>query len=335
MRMQKPGEERTREADAAAVGRGVLGYTAVFVKRNPDWVVVLGDRIEAFAAASAAAVGGWPLAHIHGGDRAEGVADESMRHAISKLAHLHLAATEQSRERLVRMGEDPGAVVIAGSPGVDGLADVRPLSDRDAVELGDPRVVVLLHPTGLGAREETRMARAVMNAVKDVCGERGAGGVGAGLSGFMDPCGVLVLSPNHDVDRAIVAKELSRPRREWKRAEHLPRAVWLSLLKRMSVRGGVLVGNSSAGLIEAAALGVNVVNVGPRQAGRERGANALDVPLREEGLMEAVAGALAVALQRGRPPTVHPYGDGRAGERIAAELAAREGRMMLRKRNTY
>src|SRR5881394_2962134 len=98
-----------RLSDSASLGRGISGLAEVFSRLSPDVVVVLGDRIEAFAAAAAASVGGIRVAHIHGGDRAEGIADEAMRHAITKLAHLHLAATELSARRIVLMGEKPDA----------------------------------------------------------------------------------------------------------------------------------------------------------------------------------------------------------------------------------
>lgn len=99
--------------DALALGRGVEGFARVFEEFRPRWTVVLGDRIEAFSAASAACVGRWAVAHIHGGDRAEGIADEALRHAITKLAHLHLCASEESARRVLRMGE-PAATVQIG-----------------------------------------------------------------------------------------------------------------------------------------------------------------------------------------------------------------------------
>src|SRR5579862_4940815 len=95
---------------------------------------------------SAASVGGFAVAHIHGGDRAEGIADEAMRHAITKLAHLHLPATEQSRDRVLRMGERPEHVMVMGSPAIDGLGEVPPLADGQFQELGSPSTVMLLHP---------------------------------------------------------------------------------------------------------------------------------------------------------------------------------------------
>jgi UDP-N-acetylglucosamine 2-epimerase len=155
-----------RYEDAEAVGKGVGRFARSFQRLNPDWVVLLGDRIEPFAAASAAALMGIAIAHVHGGDRAEGVADESMRHAITKLAHLHLPATKQSAERIVRMGEKPEYVHAIGSPAIDTLASITPLDDAAYADLGSPKFVFLMHPVGRHAEMEEAAATNVTNALR-------------------------------------------------------------------------------------------------------------------------------------------------------------------------
>lgn len=316
MQRASSGGAVTRAADAAALGRGVEGFARVFARLRPDWVVVLGDRVEAFAAASAASVGGVAVAHVHGGDRAEGVADEAMRHAITKLSHLHCAATEQSAERIRRMGERPEHVRVTGSPAVDGLRDVAPMDDAVAAEIGDPRVVALLHPSGLGAAGERAAAAAVARVATAYP--------------------TLWLAPNHDPGREAIEAVRAGRGAAWETADHLARDRFVALLKRLRARRGVLVGNSSAGLIEAAALGVRVVNIGPRQDGRERDANVIDVPMARLGELGAAV-RRAVMTETARPSA--RFGDGRAGERIARLLAEREidprSAALLRKRNTY
>ncbi|MEM6334676.1 MAG: UDP-N-acetylglucosamine 2-epimerase, partial [Planctomycetota bacterium] len=280
---------------------GVLGG----LSGELDWVVVLGDRVEALAGAAAAAVGGVRVAHLHGGDRAEGVADESMRHAISKLAHVHLAATEASAARLVRMGEAEAAVVVVGSPAMDGLAGV-------AAEAGGPEVVVMQHPIGAGDDEE----RAWMAGTLAAAGEVGA------ARGWR----VVAMSPNGDPGRAGVAAAIDAAGVE--RVDHLGREAWLSRLKGAQV----LVGNSSAGLIEAAALGTAVVNVGPRQGGREWAGRLVDCDYGAAAVGAAIERALALPAEAGG----HPYGDGRTGVRVAELLATADVSVWpVRKRNTY
>jgi UDP-hydrolysing UDP-N-acetyl-D-glucosamine 2-epimerase len=300
--MQERGKSG-RTADVAAVGRGVSGFGEVFERLGPDCVLVLGDRVEALAAVTAASVGGYRLAHIHGGDRAEGVADESMRHAISKLAHLHFAATAQSRRRLVRMGEPEDRVFNLGSPAVDGLRGVRPAEDAEA-----PGLIVLQHPIGASEDRERRWMRRTLRAT----------------AGWRDRR--LVMAPNGDPGcegiRAALREAGVEP------VEHLPRERWLSLLAGAEV----IVGNSSAGLIEAAALKTGCVNVGPRQSGREKPRNVTDCEYGERAVRSALREVRGRALRRMR----HPYGNGRAGERIAEALGKISlQKLPLHKHNSY
>lgn len=359
--MQKAGEARTRLNDARAVARGVDGFARAYARLKPDWVVVLGDRIEAFAAASAASVAGIAVCHIHGGDRAEGIADEAMRHAITKLSHLHCAATERSARRIVRMGERAEHVHVTGSPAIDGLDGIPAMSDGEVEAVGEmrrpghwklPATVLLLHPDGTVDGTDPRTTFRWMRGVRD--------------SGWVRSP-VLALAPNHDAGREAV-EELRRwgfNQHHWRLVEHLPRARFVGLLKWMAARGVPLVGNSSAGLIECAALGVPVVNLGPRQAGRERAGNVLDVPMGPGGppavpsvrrpargrRLSAVPGPAprgitivspdARRAAMGRAAGPHEpgslFGDGRAGPRIAALLAKVDPRDpdLLRKRNAY
>lgn len=305
-----------RFEDAEALARGVARFARSFQRLTPDWVVLLGDRIEPFAAASAAAIMGIAIAHIHGGDRAEGVADESMRHAITKLANLHLPATTQSRDRIVRMGERPEFVHAVGSPAIDALASIAPMDDAAFAELGLPNVVFLMHPVGRHAEQEEAAASAALAALRE---ER-----------------VVALHPNHDPGRdgIIRAIELSK----FTARSHLPREQFVALLKRLAARtgesGGVLVGNSSAGLIEAAALKLPVVDIGQRQNGRERSSNVVHAASESTN---DVRDALRRARDVDRGAITHPYGDGRAGQRIAELLASTNPHdpALLRKLCTY
>jgi UDP-hydrolysing UDP-N-acetyl-D-glucosamine 2-epimerase len=296
--MQRAGETG-RLADAAALGRGVSALAELFARLSPDAVVVLGDRIEAFAAASAASIGGIRVAHIHGGDRAEGVADEAMRHAITKLAHIHFAASAESAARIARLGEDAARIHLVGSPAVDRLDAIRPLSDHEYAELGAPDFVFLMHPVGRPDAEEEREAHAVLEALA----ARGR---------------VTALAPNSDPGRNGIARAIEivaeRRRKHFRAFRHLERELFIALLKHPGVRA--IVGNSSAGLIECAALGVRAVNIGPRQAGRERADNARDAASAWDGL----AGVLD-ELDSWRPSGRHPYLEAGASGRIADILA--------------
>ena len=300
--------------DVESLGKGISRFGRSFERIRPDWVVVLGDRIEAFAASSAASIGGIALAHIHGGDRAEGVADEAMRHAITKLAHLHLPATATSAERIRRMGEPDGAIEVVGSPGVDGLGGIMPMDDGEYAALGSPRAVVLFHPTGRADEVE----------------EHGANAVLSGLEGVA----VVALHPNLDPGRGGIMRALLNAPGHVRVESHMERARFVSLLKRVAREGGALVGNSSAGLIEAAALGCPSVDVGQRQGGRERAGGWTEWSQEDAGSVRA---AYRAVVDPARARGGHPFGDGRAGVRIARVLAERDPHAcgLLRKRCAY
>ena len=312
--MQRAGETG-RLADAAALGRGVQHLSALFHALAPDIVVVLGDRIEAFAGAAAASVGGIRVAHVHGGDRAEGVADEAMRHAITKLSHMHLAATAASAERIRQMGEQAARVHVIGSPAIDALPTSRMLNDAGYAALGKPEFVFLLHPIGRSGTDESAAAERLL----EVLSSRGRS---------------LLLSPNSDpgsdgIAEAISRAQTSRPQC-FRAVPHLERSQFIGLLKRPEVRA--LVGNSSAGLIECAALRMRVLNVGTRQSGRERADNVQSV---RGDSHDEIAEALD-ALLNSTPSGAHPYGDGDAGTRAATVLALADFAVHgLAKHNTY
>lgn len=301
-----------RFEDAEALGKGVARFARSFQRLAPDAVLVLGDRIEAFAAAAAASVAGIPLAHVHAGDRAEGVADEAMRHAITKLAHIHFPATPASAERLTKMGERPAMIHTVGSPALDGLDAIEPLSDGAFADLGSPGVVLLFHPIGRSPEIEEAAATEI---IAGFAGER-----------------VLALHPNFDPGREGILRAIRAA--SLRELDHLPRDRFIALLKRLRIARGVLVGNSSAALIEGAALKLPAIDAGPRQGGRERCANVLHLD-RESApaIRDALAKARTLDLSRLR----HPYGEGDTGPRIAALLAGLElsDPSLLRKRCTY
>lgn len=302
--------------DAEALGRGIGRLARIFLMQQPEWVVVLGDRIEAFAAAAAASVGGWSLAHVHGGDRAEGVADEAMRHAITKLANLHFPATAQSAQRIIRMGEPPESVHIVGSPAMDGLDQVPALTPEELAQLGiapAPRIVFSMHSIGRSATDEQLAAGLALRACIKAVGEKH----------------VLAMHPNFDPGRDGVLRAIDGSGVQT--CQHLPRDRFVGLLKLLASSGGMLAGNSSAGLIEAAALQVPVVDIGDRQSGRERCANVVHAQENEASLSAALASAARLNLAS----LAHPYGDGHTGPRIAGVLARSPSHVRPRKHNMY
>jgi GDP/UDP-N,N'-diacetylbacillosamine 2-epimerase (hydrolysing) len=299
-RIPTPVDETSGAAMARASAETVLGLVQAFSAWPPQLLLLLGDRGEMLAGAVAATYLGVPIAHVHGGERS-GTVDEPVRHAISKLSHFHLVATAASRERLIRMGEAAERVSVTGAPGLDELRDARAepreaLCRRIGLDAARPVCLTIFHPVVQEAGQAGEQARAVVQGI-----------LAAGAQ-------VLALAPNADAGgdaiRAAFDGFASRP--DFRLATHLPRAEYLSWL----ARADAMAGNSSSGIIEAASLGLWVVNVGKRQQLRERSPNVIDVaPVAEE-----VRRAVSMVLARPRGRWQNVYGDGGAAERIVEIL---------------
>src|SRR3954468_2487669 len=276
------GDDRGPADNAAATGRAMAALARVYEELGTDVVLVVGDRVEAFAAASAAHISGRVVAHVHGGDRALGQVDDSLRHAISKLAHLHFPATARSAKRLLKMGEDGWRVVRVGSPGVDQIRPAAAVWSGAEWEGLKPRryALLVLHPTEVDPEIERERAELVLSAVREVGFEK-----------------VVVVYPNNDPGAAGIIRRWDALRGEndgrFIIRRDVPRPVFLGLMRDAAV----LVGNSSSGIIEAASFGTPVVDVGPRQAGRERGGNVTSVPF----TAAAIGRALRRVWNNGRP----------------------------------
>lgn len=310
---------------ARYVGQGVLGLTNEFERLNPEIVMVLGDRTEAFSAAIAATYMNCVLAHIHGGDKSQGGVDESVRHAITKLAHLHFVATSQSAKRVQRLGERPASIFTVGSPAMDEVGmfyeSRNEILHKVGIRLGDdqPYVVFLFHPITAGqSRDSGAQARACLSALEQL------------------NIPVICLYPNNDTGAAFIIKEIDRFRSRVSRSwvyRNLARRDYLNLLRHAAF----LVGNSSGGIIESTALHLAVINVGSRQALRERSGNVVDVPATRSAIARVGRRILQdhrVAHRLRRAKNV--YGDGGAGKRIARILASVQlGAGILQKQITY
>ncbi|SFZ78877.1 UDP-N-acetylglucosamine 2-epimerase [Chitinimonas taiwanensis] len=292
-------------ADGAQMARniGVMlqGFTDLLLLNRPDIVLLLGDRGEMLAGALAGVHLGIPVVHIHGGERS-GTVDEPVRHAISKLSHLHLTATAAARERLIRMGEQPELITVVGAPGLDGLDAFAgrsrdELCNQEGLDAARRLALLVFHPVLQEADCAGAQIRLIAQQLLD--------------SDYQ----VLALMPNADsgsLDVRMALQEFADIG-NFVIKTHLPRqefVAWMAIVDLM-------IGNSSSGIIEAASFGTPVINLGTRQNMRERNSNVLDVPVE--------AGALRVALSsvpmRLASPYQNVYGDGKAGEKIVHYLA--------------
>jgi len=272
---------------------GIAGMSEVFAELRPELVMVLGDRLEIFAAASAAMACQIPIAHVHGGETAPGQWDEQIRHAITKMAHLHFCATEVAGRRILRMGEEPGNVHVVGAPALDAVH-----ASRESIP-AKAGAICLLHPSSSDDAVERQRACLLLRALKNqgVC--------------------FSAIGPNNDPGYAGILRAY--------REHEVPVVMSLcqaAFWERLA-GSSMLIGNSSSGILEAASFGVSVINVGERQAGRERNGNVLDVPWGAgvAGIEGAIRRAMTDAAFRRRVATRRNlYGDGCAAERICRVL---------------
>jgi UDP-hydrolysing UDP-N-acetyl-D-glucosamine 2-epimerase len=289
--------------------------SAELFERFPfDCVLLMGDRLDMFPSAFAALPYNLPLAHIHGGELSYGVIDERVRHAITKMAHLHFVSGVDAAARVARMGEEPWRIHVTGAPGLDTLREapsLPPGAFARALNLpfAEGFFLVTVHPE-TNSRDSAGAMRAVLEA--------------------LDRCAapVLLTAPNSDPGgdllRTMIENFLpGRPQVAFRNS--LGSDLYPSALRHAAA----MVGNSSSGLIEAGFFGLPVVNIGNRQQGRISGSNVCHVQNDSEMILTALQRILD---ERTRYPSRTPYGDGRAGERIAAVLAdlPDRGRMLYK-----
>jgi UDP-hydrolysing UDP-N-acetyl-D-glucosamine 2-epimerase len=291
---------------AKTIGVATLGLADVLGRLRPDLLLVIADRYEMLAPASVALALRIPVGHIEGGEVSEGAIDDSVRHALTKLAHLHFTPTESASRRVLAMGEEAWRVHRVGALSLDHLRRSA-LPSRTEVEsalslsLEKETVIVALHPLTV-ARDTLRETGAVFAALAQL------------------PQQIVFCFPNPDAgSRALVdrARALCGARADAHLFVNLEHTLYWSLLGNAHL----LVGNSSSGIMEAPSLALPTVNVGLRQHGRERAPSVIDVPAEVSALSAGIERGLGSAFRDSLAGMTNPYGDGHAAERILAVLS--------------
>lgn len=299
----------TRIGTATSIGLGVIGFANAFNRIAPDLIVLLGDRFEMHAAALAALPLGIPVAHIHGGEVTEGAFDESLRHGISKIAHLHFVSTEEYGQRLRRMGEEPWRITISGAPSLDNLESLTLLTrDELAKNIGIPLsehpLLITWHPATLTLERSEQQLEALLAALVKAAEQ------------------LIFTAPNADPSGRRAHQRIAEfvaTHRDAYLVENLGTLRYFSLMKL----AGAMIGNSSSGIIEAASFELPVVNVGPRQNGRTRAINVIDVPDDEDSnaITTAIAKARSSEFRSELQGMTNPFGTGLAARIIVDRLA--------------
>lgn len=301
-----------------ASARALAMFNDLLRETKPDAVVLYGDRHELLPLATACVLERTPIVHLCGGDVTEGALDDQVRHAVTKLSHVHLATSERSAERIRQMGEEPWRVHAVGDPLIDAFVrGERASADELEAFLGfrpdRSTLLVTLHPTTLEPHLQEPEVEACAAALESYAGS------------------LILTAPAPDPGFESIAER-------WARlvATH-PKAAYVDSLGSRRYRGalfavGAMVGNSSSGLTEAPCVGLPAINVGRRQSGRDRAENVIDVP---SGDQAALAAAIRFALEPVQQDRLRngsrtsPYGDGRSNQRVIEALLALPSRPRL------
>lgn len=316
-RIALPIDDDSPEGMARCAGRMAEAMAAHLAEHRPDALLVFGDRSEMLAAALPAMLAGIPVIHVAGGERS-GSVDDSMRHALSKIAHIHLVANADAGARLAAMGEEPWRIHRVGALGLVGIAEQAKvpraeLAARYGFDAAAPFALMLFHPVV----QDAALAGEQVTALLEALGEHRLRTV------------CLLPNADHGTGRIRTAIEAAAARGAVAAVDHMARADYLSAL----ANAALLIGNSSSGIVEAAGFGTPSVNIGDRQDGRERNANTFDAaPDRA-----AISAAIGHALAWPRGPVANVYGDGRADVYVAEILSGLDlaEPALLKKRMTY
>lgn len=300
----------TASAVAKSFGLGVIGYADALARIDPDILVVLGDRYEALAVAITAALRLIPIAHIGGGELSYGSTDDSVRHAITKLAHLHLTSNEEFRRRVIQMGESPDRVHATGAPGLDTIRtlsymDRAELASMLGIELREPLIAVTYHPATADPEGSREGIQGLLKAVDRI------------PDSTVVFTGTNVDQGGHDVF-APVREYVARNSGRVVVMPSLGQAAYLSLVKHAAV----VVGNSSSGLAEAPALKTPTVNIGSRQDGRPKAASVIDCGETAAEIESAIIMAVESTHREATARATSPFGDGHSAEAITRLLSA-------------
>jgi len=302
-----------------SMGLGMIGFADALADLQPDLIIILGDRFEIFSAASAATIARIPIAHLHGGETTEGAYDESFRHSITKMSHLHFTATEEYRNRVIQLGEHPDRVYNVGAIGIDNIKKLTLLS-RDLFEesidfkLGQSNLLVTFHPVTLEkstAKKQFSNLLQVLNELKEThlfFTKANADTDGRIINEMIDD---YVTAHS---DKAVVFASLGQLR-------------YLSAMQYMEA----VVGNSSSGLLEAPSFKIGTINIGDRQRGRIRASSVIDCEPTVKSIRQALNQLYDKSFKQQLITVENPHGSGEVAKQILKVIYKQNIRGILKK----
>lgn len=292
---------------AKSMGLGLIGFADAFNELEPDLLVVLGDRFEIFSAVAAALVSRIPIAHLHGGEVTEGAFDEALRHAITKMSHLHFVAAERYRQRVIQLGEHPERVFLVGGLGVDSIKRLK-LLGRTELEaslefaLGEKSLLITFHPVTLESATASHQISELLSALATLQGTQ-----------------LIFTLPNADTDSRAIIKMIHAFVLQHPHSRAYTSLGQLRYLSCLSHVDGV-VGNSSSGITEAPSFRKGTINIGDRQRGRLKALSVIDCNPNRESILSALDKLYSLEFQKNLLQCENPYGTGDASAKIVNVL---------------
>ena len=302
-----------------SMGLAQISFAESYDELKPDIVIVLGDRYEIFSATSAAMIARIPIAHIHGGEKTEGAFDESIRHSITKMSHLHFTATEDYKNRVIQLGEDPSRVFNVGGMGIENIKRLELLNKKEfeksiEFKLNIKNILVTFHPVTLENSTAKEQFQQLLDAIDE-----------------LEDTNIIFTKANSDTDGRVINQMID----EYVTKNSHKSIVFTSLgqLRYLSALQYVdaVVGNSSSGLAEAPSFKIGTINIGDRQKGRIKASSVIDCEPNKDSILKSFEKLYSKEFQETLKTTINPYGDGCASKKIVEILKSVDLKNILKK----
>ena len=293
----------TTTAVTKSMGLALISFADTYNELRPDLLLILGDRFEIFAAATAALIARIPIAHIHGGEVTEGCIDESIRHSITKMSQLHFVAANEYRRRVIQLGEDPTRIFQVGGLGVDNilgmdLLGLTELQEKIGFNFLKRNLLVTFHPVTLEENTSSKQIDELLSALNT-----------------LKDTGLIFTMPNADPHGRIIIDKIKRFCNETKNARVYSSLGHLNYFSCIKYVDGV-IGNSSSGLTEVPSFKKGTINIGDRQSGRLKATSVIDCKPLKESILEAIEYFYSSGYRENLETTINPYGNGGAATKI-------------------
>ena len=302
-----------------SIGLGIIGFADIFHSLKPDLIVVLGDRYEILSACIAAMTARIPIAHLHGGETTEGVIDESIRHSITKMSHLHFVAANEYKKRVIQLGEDPEHIFQVGGLGIDNIKNLNLLDKKELertlnFKFAEKNLLVTFHPETLQKMKSGIQLNALLNALKTQSDSK-----------------IIFTMPNADTESRILASKI---RNFCDKSPNTKLFTSLGQLKYLSCLQYVdaVIGNSSSGLIEMPSFKKATINIGERQKGRISAQSVINCKADKIAIIKALQKVYSSRFQESLLEIKNPYGEGGASKKIIKILEKIDLKDLIKKK---